>query len=115
MMYVDFNADNKDYKLILDTRNIVLLEKHLGCNPLMIFGGIKGDCIPTITAMVAILHASVQKYHHGITLNDAYDIFEKWLDEGHATTDFVSIIMDIYKASGIVSKDIEDNAEVKND
>lgn len=30
MMYVDFNAGGKDYKLRLSTRNIVSLEKFIG-------------------------------------------------------------------------------------
>ena len=108
MMYIDFSAGNKDYKLRLNTRNTVLLEKQLGCNPVAIFGTGEGlDVLPPITQMVAILHASLQQYHHGISLNDAYDIFDNWLDDGHATTDFLTVIMDLYKVSGIIPKDVE--------
>lgn len=113
MNYINFSAGNKDYKLRLNTRNIVVLEKQLGCNPLHIFGD--GETIPTITTMVAVLHASLQQYNHNINLNDAYDIFDTWVDEGHATTDFIPIILDIYKASGIIPKDKEEELEVKND
>lgn len=109
MLYVDFTAGNKDYKLRLSTRSVVGLEKQLGCNPLAIFGN--GDTIPTITSMVAILHASLQQYNHGITMDDAYDIFDKWLDEGHSTVDFVNVILDIYKTSGIVP-DVADKTGV---
>jgi hypothetical protein len=105
MIYVDFSAGNKDYKLRLNTRSVVALEKQLGCNPLAIFGN--GDTIPTITVMVAILHASLQQFNHGITLNDAYDIFDAWLDEGHSTVDFVNVILEIYKTSGIVPNEVE--------
>jgi hypothetical protein len=86
-----------------------MLEKQLGCNPLSIFGD--GETIPTITTMVAILHASLQQYNHGVTLNDAYDIFDTWLDEGNATTDFIPIILEIYKASGIIPKDKEEEGK----
>lgn len=58
MNYIDFEAGNKTYRLRLSTRNIVLLEKQLGCNPLSIFGN--GETVPTITTMVAILHAALQ-------------------------------------------------------
>lgn len=112
MNYIEFSAGNKDYKLRLNTRNTILLEKQLGCNPLSIFGD--GDTIPTITTMVAILHASLQQYNHGITLNDAYDVFDAWLDEGHATTDFIPTILEIYKASGIIPKDEVKDLEEKN-
>lgn len=100
MMYIDFSAGNKDYKLRLSTRNIVALERQLGCNPLSIFGA--GDTIPTVTTMVTILHASLQQYNHGISFEDAYDIFDTWLADGHIMTDFIAVILDIYKASGIV-------------
>jgi hypothetical protein len=116
MMYIDFEAGNKNYKLRLNTRNTVVLEKQLGCNPLSIFGD--GNKIPTVTAMVTILYSSLQQYNHGITLNDAYDIFDKWLEDGHSSTDFIPVILEIYQASGLVPKDAkpEDNEEEgKND
>lgn len=108
MNYIDFEVGNKSYRLRLNTRSIVLLEKQLGCNPLSIFGN--GETVPTITVMVAILHASLQQYNHGITLNDAYDIFDEYLAEGHSSVDFLPVILDIYRASGIIPKDnhIED-------
>ena len=105
MLYVDFTAGNKDYKLRLPTRQIVSLEKQLGCNPLSIFGD--GDKLPTITQMVNILYASLQQLNHGITLNDAYDIFDAYLADGHAVTDFIPVIVDIYKVSGIIKNDDE--------
>lgn len=112
MNYIDFTAGNKDYKLRLNTRNTILLEKQLGCNPLSIFGD--GTTIPTITTMVAILHASMQQYEHGVSLNDAYDIFDTWLDDGHSSTDFIEVILEIYKASGIIPKDEVKELEGKN-
>lgn len=105
MMYVDFHAGDKDYKLRLNTRAIVALEKQLGCNPLGIFGD--GESIPTVTTMVTVLHASLQALHHGIGINDAYDIFDAWLEDGNASVDFVHIILDLYKVSGIVPKEVD--------
>lgn len=107
MNYIDFEAGNKAYKLRLNIRNTVALEKLLGCNPLAIFG--EGDTIPTITTMVQILHASLQQYQHSISLNDAYDIFESWLEDGNSITDFLPVIIDVYKASGIIKDEAEKN------
>lgn len=109
MNYIDFEAGNKTYKLRLSTRAIVLLEKQLGYNPLFIFGK-DGDTVPTITVMVGILHAALQQYNHGISLNDAYDIFDEYMADGHTTTDFIPVIIDVFKASGIIPKDTEKNA-----
>ena len=100
MMYVDFTVKDKEYKLRLNTRNTIALEKQLGCNPLSIFGD--GSTMPTITTMVQVLHASLQQYNHGIDMNDAYDIFDEYLEEGHATTDFIKVIVDVYRVSGLI-------------
>lgn len=109
MNYVNFEVGTETYKLRLNTRNIVLLEKQIGCNPLHIFGA-NGDSVPTITVMVNVLHAALQQYNHGINLNDAYDIFDNYLQE-HSTVDFLQVILDVYKVSGIIPKeDDEKNA-----
>lgn len=103
MLYYEFEAGSNVYKLRLNTRNIVSLEKKLGCNPVMVFG--TGDRIPTVTQMVAILNESMQTYHHGVTMDRAYDIFDAWLASGHVMTDFIPVIIEIYRASGIMSGD----------
>lgn len=100
MVYVDFTAGNKDYKLRLNTRNTVALEKALGCNPLAIFGN--GEEIPTITTMVNILYFSLQQLNHGISLDEAFNIFDSYLDDGNTVTDFITVILDVYKVSGII-------------
>ena len=107
MLYTDFHAGDKDYKLRLSIRNTVALEKMLGCNPLMIFGN--GDRMPTITEMTTILHFSLQQYQHNLTMTDSQDIFEEWLNDGNAITDFVAVIIEIYKVSGIIKNEEEKN------
>lgn len=103
MLYFDFEAGNTSYKLRLTTKTIMELEKRIGCNPLMVFGS-TGERIPAISEMVAILWASLQPLQHGITLDNAANIFDTYLEE-HTMTDFIPVIMEIYKVSGIISKD----------
>ena len=111
-MYTDFNAGNKDYKLKLSVGSIVALEKRLGKNPVAIFGFDENNpVIPTVTDMIAILWASAQDAHHGISYTDAQNIFQEWLDDGHIPTDFIKVITEIYKASGIFKNDKKDNTE----
>lgn len=112
MLFYEFNAGNKDYKLRLNTRNIVQLESKLGCNPIMVFG-VNGDVIPTVATMVTILHASLQQLQHGITYDEAYNIFDAYLEDGHASIDFIKDIMEIYKVSGIVPKDNKETEETE--
>lgn len=107
MNYVDFTADNKSYRLRLSIRSIVALEKQLGCNPISIFG--TGNRIPTITEMVAVLHASLQQYEHGKTLAHAEEIFNDFIEDGNTITDFIPVIIEIYKASGIIGGEEEKN------
>ena len=102
MMYFEFNAGDKIYKLRLNTRNIVSLEKQINCNPLGIFG--TGNRIPTITEMVSILHCSLQQYEHGISFDKAQDIFDEYLNDGNSPTDFIKVIIEIYKVSGIIKE-----------
>lgn len=106
MMYLDFEAGNKAYKLRLNTRNIVALEKQLGGNPLSIFGD--GSKLPTVSELVAVLWASLQQYQHGISLNDAYDIFDAYLDDGHIMTDFFEVVINVYKVSGIIDTEVSE-------
>ena len=110
MNYIDFEAGNKSYKLRLNTRNIVALEKNIGRNPVSIFFEGSDERIPTITEMVAVLHASLQQFNHGITMNDAFDIFDSYIEE-HSTMEFIKVIMEIYQASGLMPKNEE---EAKN-
>lgn len=100
MNYYTFEAGNKEYKLRLSTKAVVDLEKRLGCNPLAIFGN--GDTIPTMTQMVAVLHASLTQLQHNITMNDAYAVFDDYLADGNAMTDFIAVMLEIYKVSGLV-------------
>lgn len=104
-MYFDFEAGNKAYKLRLTTKAIMDLESKIGCNPMMIFGN--GNRVPTVTEMVHILHQSLTPLNHGVTLNNAMSIFDAWLEEGHTPTDFIQVIIGIYKASGIIPADSE--------
>lgn len=111
MNYIDFEAGNKSYKLRLNTRNIVALEKNIGRNPVSIFFDGGDERVPTITEMVAVLHASLQQYNHGVSLNDAFDIFDAYIEDGHSTMEFIKVIMELYQASGLVPKNEE---EAKN-
>lgn len=108
MLYTELTINENTYKLRLNTRSLITLEKRIGCNPLMIFGA-TGDVVPTITTMVDILFVALQEYQHGIGLEDAYKIFDSYLDAGNSASDFIFVIMEIYKASGLIGNKTEKN------
>lgn len=107
MMYYDFEVGDKVYQLRLTTRSIVRLEEKIGCNPLAIFG--KGDTVPTVSVMVSVLWAALQSTTKGITEAEAYNIFDSWIEEGHTIADFIYVILEIYKVSGLIKDEEEKN------
>ena len=115
MMYVDFTAGNKDYKLRLNTRQVVALEKQLGCNPIDVLMKFETTgSLPTSTQMVNILYCALVPLNHGISLDDAFNIFDTYLDDGHAATDFFAVILQIYKVSGLLRNDDAKDESEKN-
>ena len=103
MYYTEFEAGGKTYKLRLNTRNLIALEKRIGVNPVSIFGN--GDKLPTVTTMVDILFVSLQELQHGINLETAYGIFDDYIADGHKPTDFCMEIVKIYQVSGLLPKE----------
>ena len=109
MMYYDFEAGGETYKLRLNTRQSVVLEKMLGKNPLMVLTAVTSDNLPKISEMCAVLHASLQELNHGVSMDKVYDIFDDYLADGHTPSDFIGVIVEVYKVSGLL-----DGGEEKN-
>ncbi|MBR4419971.1 MAG: hypothetical protein IKT32_03745 [Clostridia bacterium] len=86
---------------------MIALEKALGANPLSIFDA-EGNTMPPVTALVAVLHASLQQYNHGISMADAYDIFDAYIEDGNSVDKFIYVVLDIYRESGLIPKEVED-------
>lgn len=108
MMYVNFTAGNKEYRLRLNTRSLIQLEKQLGKNPVAAFAEISDTNLPTVTDMVNILYCSLQQFEHGITLNAAYDIFDNYIADGHNPMEFISVIYEIFVESGLIPRQVEE-------
>lgn len=112
--YVEF-AGEKVYKLRLGISSIVALEKDLGYSPLMIFGTDGAQKVPSISEMIMILHRSLEKYEHGITREKAAEVFDEWIENGHTLLEFVTIIIEVYKVSGILPQEnVKETEEAKN-
>ena len=104
MNYVEFNVSGKEYKLRLSVRSVVALEKALGKNPIYIFMNKENNNIPTIEEMVMVLAHALKAYHPELTMDDAYDLFDKWIDEEHIMGDFVQVLTELYILSGLFKK-----------
>lgn len=107
-MYTEFTAGNRTYKLRLTTQGIVSLERSLGYNPLQMFMGIDNDVLPKFSDMMAVLHQVLQPYEHGIRLDDTYDIFDAFIEDGHTMWDLIPILIDVFKSAGFLPKEEAD-------
>ena len=111
MIYSDLIIGDKQLKLRLDARGAVQLEKKLNKSPLSIF--MKADKeLPTLTELIAVLHASLQKYNKGYTEDKTFDLYDEYIEMGNTFTDFIPIVMDIFKVSGFFKEEEEEATEV---
>lgn len=67
--------------------------------------------------MLTIFHASLQSLEHGITMDEVYDLYDKYIEDGNSFVDFMNLVVEIVQESGILPKDKkaeEEEKEVKN-
>lgn len=111
MNYVEFNTGEQTYKLRLDTKSVVLLERTLKKNPVVVIQ----ECLvkvdgkvtfqpPTVTTMMSILHAALQHHHQGTSPDKTYEIFDAWIEDGHNVGDFQNVILELFYNSGLLAK-----------
>lgn len=101
MNYTTFNAGGKEYKLRLPTSAVIKLEERLGYNPLHIFGD--GTQTPKVTNLVDFLWAALY-INHNVSYEEACILFDAWLDDGNTPPEFLPIIIEVYKNSGLIKK-----------
>ena len=112
MLYTTITIDGVDYKARLNAKACVDLEKKLGTNPLNIFAKIADNGnIPDLGVLITMLQASLTAYNHGITMDKTYQLYDKFVDEGHTLMDLVPILLDVFKVSGFFK---EETIEEKN-
>lgn len=105
MMYTIFTVGDKEYKCKLNTKSLISLEKRLGQNPLNVFMSVSENSLPKLEDMLTIFHESLQALQHGITMDEVYDIYDSYIECGNTFVDFIPVIMDIYKTSGLIKDD----------
>lgn len=110
-MFTELEVGNRTYKLRLTTQGTIQLEKKLGYNPLQMFMGIDEDVLPKLGDMLAVLHQMLQPYNHGITFDEACEIYDSYIAEGHTIWDLVPVLIQAFIDSGFIPKE---DAEPKN-
>lgn len=100
MKYVEFKAGNKEYKLRLGAIEAVNLERKLKDNPLNVLVRMEKEGVPLMENLLVILHASMQRFQHGITTEDVADIYDDYIEAGGSFTELISEMIEVFKVSG---------------
>lgn len=103
MLYTELTIKDKSYKLRLDTQNSIALEKALGYNPILMLMDIEKGNLPKMSEVVTVLHSMLQKYQHGISVKDVYDIMDDYSDEGHNMFDLIPVFIEVYQNCGFLA------------
>lgn len=101
MLYTEFTVGGNEYKLRLPSKQAAVIEQKLNGKSLLAVlgdGGLKD--LPNINTLVLILHGSLQAYHHGISIDDTYDIYDKYIEHGGSYVGAIQILVDVLKVSG---------------
>lgn len=122
MLYALATIAGKEYKLRLGAQNTVDVEKRLGKSVLDVLlamapdaleangtpdasrMSLKGLSTPRVGDLCTILHASMQKYQHGVTLQQVFDLYDEHIDQGGSYEDFIGVLYDILEVSGFLPK-----------
>ena len=104
-MFHTITIGGKDYECRLTTKSLLKAEERLGANPLTVF---MNGALPKLKDMLVLFHESLP---HSINFDEACDLYDKYVSEGHNFADFVNEIMEILGESGLLSKE---DGETKN-
>jgi hypothetical protein len=99
-MYTELTIGGDVYKLRLNTRASIQLEKTLGYNPLKVFMDASENQLPKMHDMVIFLHAMLQPYHHGMNMDKVMDLFDTYIAEGNNMYSMIPVFADVLKQSG---------------
>lgn len=101
MKYTEFKVGENEYKLRLGAQQVIQVEKKLGGkNVLDMFMKVGGNSMPTLNECLIVLHGSMQKLNHGVTMEKVYDIYDEYVEEGNTYTDLMPVLIDVMKVSG---------------
>ncbi len=113
-MYTELTIGFETYKLRLTTKTSIALEKALGYNPLMLLMKIDEGEMPKLNDVLIILQGMLQTYHHGMNLDKVYDLFDRYVADGHNMFDLIPVFVEVFQVSGYLGKPGEEVEDGKN-
>lgn len=115
MLYKELIIGGESFKLRLTTKASVALEKALGYNPISMLMDIDNGVMPKLADVLIMLQAMLQTYHHNYSLEKVYDLFDRYVAEGHSMFDLIPVFVEVFQESGYLAtsnskqEDIEKN------
>ena len=116
MLYTELRINDESYKLRLTTKTSIALEKALGFNPITMLMEIDDGVMPKLGDCLTMLHSMLQTYHHGFTMEKVYDLFDKYVADGHNMFDLIPVFVEVFEQSGYITSGSNEatGEEVKN-
>lgn len=108
-MYTELIIGKDSYKLRLSTKRAVDLERALGFNPLQIFFDVNNGKLPKLSDLMIMLQYFLQDMQHGIKLEDAYDIYDRYVADGHNMFDLIPLFIEVLKESGFMAEEVDES------
>jgi hypothetical protein len=110
-MYTELMINGEVFKLKLTTRASIQLEKSLGYNPITMLMEIDSGKMPKLMDVLIILHACLQAFHHGYTLEKTMDLFDRYVEDGKSMFDLIPVFIEVFQQSGYITKGDKDGEE----
>ena len=111
MPWAIWEVGGREYKLKLNTPEILELEKKYKTNLMNIIGSDKGG-MPALTVMLDITHAAMKPFEHGIKMQDVIALFGKYEAEGGSQLEFYTkVYMNIFAVSGFFSTSLTEQMQ----
>ena len=99
-MFTELIIGGNTYKLRLNTKASVALEKALGYNAISMFMDIDNGVMPKLGDILIVLHAMLQPLNHGISMDKVYELFDKYVEDGHSMYDLIPVFVEVFQESG---------------
>ena len=108
--FVPWVVDGTEYRLKLTSNAIVKLENQYKANILTVISPEEG--LPPVGVLLSVVHASMQKYEHGMNPSNVMDIYDKYVEDGgDMTTLMEEVIMPLLSNSGFFTKEMAQELE----
>lgn len=88
--YTPWEVGDTEYKLKLTSGAITTLEGKFKDSLLNV---VLDNGVPTVSIVLTILQAALQKFHHGIKTEAVGDLYDQYIDDGHTQMDLLSDVL----------------------